>query len=282
MEANLVRHLTESILQALFLASLVSTTPALAACPCPPAELMAELELAYQAYTAFELERFSGRVEGIRARVTCLERPLTPAVAARLHLVQGLQAWLDQDPRSMAAAARAVFAVSPSFQPGPEIAPDGSRIRAVFETAALAEPGASQVFEGVALTLDGEPGQAELPTERAVLVQWSSPDGELRTWYLDGLGVPEALADQLRLLETPAPSVQHRSRWLLVGSGAAGLLGASSLWGAHRVKRAYLDGYEPTAEPRMYAANQALGYAGWALVGGAGLGSLGALWLWEF
>ena len=91
-----------------------------------------------------------------------------------------------------------------------------------------------------------------------------------------------SLVAELRLLAPDAPRPRRRSRWLLVGSGVAGAMGATSLWGANRAGLAYHQTYDPEIEPRLYAANKALGYTGWALVGGAGLGTASALWLWEF
>jgi len=279
---NLVCHLTESTLLALSLALALATNPIQAACPCPPAALMREVELAYRDYTAFELDAFTVRIRELRPQLECLDTPITAPMARQLHLVLGLQAWLDQDPRLMAAAARGVYAVDPSFQPGPDIAPEGSRVRAVFTTARQAGPGGQLALEGVILTVDGLDSSGVLPAERAALVQWRDHGGGARSHYLDGLGVPEVLVAELRLLAPDAPRTRHRSRWLLVGGGAAAVAGSASVWGAHRVELAYHASYDPAQEPRLYAANQVLGYNGWALLGGAGVAATGALWLWEF
>lgn len=260
---------------------LLSVAPR-AACPLGQEQLSARLEEAYRAYTAFELEPFALEVAGIRGDLSCLDAPIAPPVAQRLHLVVGLAAWLDQDPRSMAAAVRAVYALEPGYEPGAEIAPQGSRIRAVFDTAREGEPGLLLAVEAPPLWVDGGLGVSALPQERAALVQWHDRGGTLHSHYLDGLGVPASLVEQLGL-DAPRPAPErHRSRTLALVGGAALLGSAGSLWGAHGLEQRYWASYDPIEARGLYRANRALALGGYGLAALGSVAGAGALVLWEF
>ncbi len=264
------------------LASVLSVTAAQAECPASASSLSDELGRAYSAYTAFELESFEARAASSIRRAECLEGLIAPELAVQLHLVAGLAAWLDQDPRSMAAAVRGVYALEPDFEPGVEVAPEGSRIRAVFDTARAGEPGPSQAVVGPELRVDGRPVDAGMPLERAALVQWTTRDGTVRSWYLDGLGLPSELVDELALAAPSAPHPRHRSRGLVAAGGVALVAGTGALWGAHAARQAYWDSYTLEEEQRYYRLNRSLSVSGYGLLSLGSLGAVGAVVLWEF
>jgi hypothetical protein len=264
------------------LVPLLLATVAEAACPLEARALEDELERAYRAYTTFELEPFARQVEELRAELGCLVYPVDPSAAQRLHLVLGLAAWLDQDPRRMASAVRGVYALDPAFEPSPEIAPQGSRIRAVFDTAQGGEPGLLLAVEAPPLLVDGLPSLDGLPQERAALVQWHDRRGALHSVYLDGLGIPATLVEQLRLDAPSAPVPRHRSRTLAVVGGAALLGGTAALWGAHGLERRFWASHDPDEAQALYRANRALALTGYGLAGVGGCAGVGAVILWEF
>lgn len=182
----------------------------------------------------------------------------------------------------MAAAVRGVYALEPDFVPGDEIAPHGSRILAVFDTARGSGPGSVWAMEVPGLLVDGSPAPGGVPTERAALLQWVEPGGELRSEHLAGLGISEALLDDLRLSTPQQAEPRRPSRWLLVGSGAAVLVGAGALWGAHDVEQRYWASHDPSREASLYRLNRGLAVGGYGLLGVGGMGAVGALVLWEF
>ncbi|MFH1465287.1 MAG: hypothetical protein ABIO70_12950 [Pseudomonadota bacterium] len=256
--------------------------PVLAApCPASSAELAAHVAAARRAYVGFDLDGFAAEVTGVEARLPCLVEVVSPGQALDLHLQLGLSAWLLQDPQALAAAARAVVALDPSFEPPPEIAPQGSRLRAVFATAREGGGGGSVEVDGPALWVDGTLGDPRLPEARAALVQWQAPDAGLQSWYLDGLGLPPELLERLALAAPPVPRARHRSRWLLVAGGVAATGGVAALLGARQLEGAYWQSYDPAAERRLYMANRALGIGGYVLLAGAGAATAGALVLGE-
>ncbi len=262
--------------------TLLLSASAQAACPEAGVDLGAGLRVAVEDYTAFELDGFEERAEALSACAATLDAPITPEQARDLHLVVGLAAWLDQDPRRMAAAVRGVYALDPGFEPGVEIAPSGSRIRAVFDTARAAEPGPVTAIALPGLWVDGAQAPGGLPSERAALVQWTTADGAVRGWYLDGLGVPEALITELRLATPVAPPPRHRSRWLAAAGAGAAVLGGGALVGAYRLEARFWDSYDPDEAQRLYRANRTLALTGTGLLAVGGAGVTGALVLWEF
>jgi hypothetical protein len=253
-----------------------------AACPLEQDQLAARLDGAYRSYTAFELEPFAREVELLSEDLPCLDAPVAPPVAQQLHLMVGLAAWLDQDPRSMAAAVRAIYTLEPGYEPGAEFAPQGSRIRAVFDTARGGEPGSYLAVEAPPLWVDGGTDAPGLPQDRAALVQWRDRRGVLRSHYLDGLGVPEALVDQLSLDAPKAEAPRHRSRTLSLVAGAALLGGGAALWGAHGLEQRYWASFDPGEAQGLYRANRALALGGYGLATVGGAAGAGALILWEF
>jgi hypothetical protein len=265
-----------------FLLLFLLASPPIPAAPCPAsaAALAEHVAAAQQAYVRFDLEAFAAEAAEVRVLLACLGEVVSPGLALDLHLQMGLAAWLDQDPRALAAAARAVVVLDPSFQPPPEIAPEGSRLRAMFATARTGGAGGLIEVAGPALWVDGQPGGPSLPEARAALVQWHAPDAALQSYYLDGLGLPDDLLERLALAAPPAPRGDRRARWLLV-AGAAATGGAASLWGAHRIEAAYWQSYDPAEEQSLYAANRVLGIGGWVLLAGAGAATGGALALGE-
>lgn len=184
--------------------------PAWAACPASPAALRAEMDGAYASYAAFDLSGFSVRAVEVDAELGCLNGALDPETAARAHLVAALRAWVAKDPVQMLSSFRGMLAADPAYTLSPDIAPQGSRVRTVYEEARTAGGGAIRpvaVGPGVVLTVDGRRGLDALPADRASVVQVAPPGGRFRAGTF-----PERRS---RVTSSRPPPVRHpRSRSL--------------------------------------------------------------------
>ena len=263
-------------------------SPARAACPAAPVQFRADLDAAYATYAAFDIPTFSTRASAVGKDLFCLTGVLDAETAARLHLVEGLRAWLAKDPARMVASFRGLVAADPGFMLGADVAPTGSRVRTVLLDAVAAGAGAMRslpVGPGVAVTVDGREAVDSVPAERAALVQVVSGGDAPRTWYLVGdLGSdaelpadllaaaagPDATAD---VTARPASRRDHGSRTLLLGGLAAGFASGASLGFAHDSRSEFFDADQQGDADALYTRNQALGYAGYGLgVAAVGLG----------
>ncbi len=282
--------------------------PAWAACPASPATLRAEMDSAYASYAAFDLAGFSVRAAEVDAELGCLNGALDPETAARAHLVAALRAWVAKDPVQMLSSFRGMVAADPAYTLSPDIAPQGSRVRTVYEEARTAGGGAIRpvaVGPGVALTVDGRRGLDALPAERASVVQVAPQGGPVQSWYVTGevfpsdllatvagpaptvAGAPAPLPATLTPDPTPspettlptaamtatAPRTRHPSRSLLVAGAATGIASATSLLLAANARDAYFENDLAADEPGQYAGNRAFGFVGYGLgVAAVGLG----------
>lgn len=167
--------------------------PAHGDCPSTSAEVAGRASAALEAYTALDIPAFREHHQAFSTALDCLSEPLAPEHAARVHLAWALASWVDRDRDRLAAAFRGVLAADPEYEPGPEIAPDGSAVLDVFQQAWESGPGPEVPLAADDLWVDGEQRTA-VPTERAAVVQLRPPGDALHTWYTWGEGLPPALA----------------------------------------------------------------------------------------
>lgn len=151
----------------------VALLPSLVAAACPEpvaaaalADAVAGAELAFVRLDGAD---FRVRVDAAEAALACLAEPLTPEVAARVHRLFGLSAFVERDAvgaRRAFASARRADPTLPS--PGAGL-PDGHPVRALWAEADAAScPGE----DGRADRWDG---RVDTPACRPGVAQWGDP-----------------------------------------------------------------------------------------------------------
>lgn len=105
------------------LISLASATANPTATPCPTPtplpDLVSHLDAAEAAYGAFELETFETLSTRVFAELPCVSVAISPAIAARLHRLAGLDAYLDRDLPAAELAFAAARRADPDTAPFP-------------------------------------------------------------------------------------------------------------------------------------------------------------------
>lgn len=219
---------------------LLTLHPASAACPATAQELRDELDVALEAYGAFDWDGFSAQLTEVDTSLTCLIERVPADTAADLHLVQALGAFMLRDEAQVQVAFRGALAAAPGFALSEELAPPGHPLRALYEQAAAVPPPiAPQPLGPGDWIVDGERGLTAISTERTTLVQRMDKDGEVETWYLRGGPVPEALLppppppEPERRVRTPPSDRTQALLWSSLGAGVV-TAGAVALAGGTR------------------------------------------------
>ncbi len=152
---------------------------------CNTALLDARLEEAERALGNVDLPAFRAAAEGATATVACLEQALTPAAAARVHRVVGLQAFFDKDADAAAAAFAAARAADPSSTIPESWLPAGHPARKAWIHLDPV-PSASERLEPPLdgdLLFDGLETLAR-PSLRPTIAQWRTDDEVKASVYL--------------------------------------------------------------------------------------------------
>lgn len=100
---------------------------ALAACDqtTDNAALTRGVDAAIEAFTAMEDDRFSSARQAVLAAVPCISEPLRPEVAAAVHRIRGLNAFLDDDSLTAQLYFAAARGIDPSYRFPDSVAPEG-------------------------------------------------------------------------------------------------------------------------------------------------------------
>ncbi len=167
-----------------------------AACPASDAGLQGEIERGIAAYERFDWTSFEASLGMVREQVLCLREVLSPLTAARLHLLEALDAGRRKDEAAALAAFRGLISVLPEYDAQDGLIAPGSMLdRSLGQARALGE-GPTRSLPGAGWTVDGRPGTLGYPTERYAVVQRTSGAG-LHTWSLSGGPLPQDLAAML-------------------------------------------------------------------------------------
>lgn len=233
-----------------------------AACPATVTSLGATAERGIDAYERIDLPVLHAEAANIRREAGCLAGPISPAVAARAHLVVAIDAFTLNDRGGAVASLRGALAADPALSLDVGLVPVGNDLHELLAEARKAGPGDGETATGGLLfTVDGHEDQARLPTERSSLVQGS----QAQSWYLNQGRWP----DELTLLMTPTPS-RHTSRNLLFAGGAVAIASGASLLVAADA-RADFDALGPPSAGRfdeaelLFRRNRAAALTGYGL-----------------
>ena len=183
---------------------LLASGPGRAACPADSAALAADIAAADAAYAAWAWDEFNAAAAMVREDLGCLTAVLRAPRVADVYRLFALSGAVTRDEARTEAAFRGLRAVDPAWAPTLDLAPQGSLLRQTFERAQGSAGGRARPLPPGDWTVDGQPGATGLPTRRATLVQLD--DGDLHTWYLDGLGVPPDLEERLQAPPAAAPA----------------------------------------------------------------------------
>ena len=225
--------------------SLLLLTSALAgaACPVSTTAIGHLADNGIVAFEAMDAAAFEDVVRQIRESVSCPDAAVDGVVAARLHLLMALDAYIRQDPERAQAGFRAVLASDPSFVPSSSLAPRGNELRDLWYAASKDEPGPTADLAKPTVGsfyVDGLPATAR-PSDRPFVLQWIDEEGRVR-WsdYLPAgahlpIEVLAAMHEEDRMdvfkqapppnpVDVPQPSVVDEGR----GSGASATLFAGA------------------------------------------------------
>jgi hypothetical protein len=269
---------------------LLSAAASAAPLGCEPGvtteALATELDKLETAFIAADEAGFQTAFEAFEAQLPCVDAPLDPGVAARVHRAQGARAYLAMQPELTVGAFASARLIEPSFRFPEEAAPAGGPLEKEYLAVELGSRSvaALEAPAGVELLVDGQPAR-ERSADWPVLVQLIGAEQAVAaTAYLwPGEPLPTlpeppppepVAAPEPSLADAPAP-VPSRGRQIAL-FGVAGVAAASSvasLLVADTAASDYRDNSHSLGE-----LNELRGRANtWtALAGGAGLVALGA------
>jgi len=199
-------------LAALTLAGLTAPWDA-AAAPCARAKTLRDIEAtrkaALKAFQEMDDADFSMYVDRTLEIIDCLEEPLAPADAARLHELLVLDAFFLDDLEGARRSLQSAINAIEGYQLPADLVPEGHPLRPMFdEVRAQAEaPGLPLADETFRVTVDGTEAD-RIPTDRPVLLQRLDVTGAvLETRYVDpGGALPDWAPLQTPAQEAPPPA----------------------------------------------------------------------------
>ncbi|MFH1469272.1 MAG: hypothetical protein ABIO70_33115 [Pseudomonadota bacterium] len=260
------------------------------ACPAAPETLRAEMQQALQDYEAMEADAFLGHVQQLVADAGCVTAPLSRSDAFQLYQLQSLYAFVNDDHEGMRASLRAMLAVRPEYVLPEDLAAPGSTMAEAYAAVKQAPPAASAPLQGGdTWYVDGVMGVAELPGERAALVQHLAASGTLETWLISGGALPEGLAAHLEssgatpladAAHRPSPTASHQghpSRTLAIGGAASAALAVAGFAVASSAYHRFPDATDRTKAESLEGLNHGATIAGGVCAAAGGGLLLGAV-----
>jgi hypothetical protein len=264
---------------------LASPLPA-AADPCaeryPTARLDEKLDEGERAFADLDDETFLRAVDEAALINRCLDGLISPALAARLHWLNGIQLYLRNDHQRSAASLSGARGLETAWALPESVLPKDHELRAIFD----AQPAAAQVEQAPEpaqgqLYFDGRASMAR-PIDRATVFQLVLADQQVETtaYVFPGDGLP-AYATRRRNPDrssagTAAPRERRRlaNPWLLTGAGlSAG--GAVGSWLVARKAESDFKTYDPDFTLDDLDRLQGRANAGGATATGLGVAAVG-------
>lgn len=231
--------------------------------------------------------------EDLWAALPCVSEPLSPSLAAAVHLIEGLHAWLRANPGETLRRFQAAYAANIPVRLPETLSVPGSDL-AELEVRAMGSPAPErepvEVEPGVQLVVDGRLTQA-LPSGlpsivQGLLVEEGEQEGRAAWTVYHSPGEP---LPTLNLSAPPDPARARRRVAVLGLSGGAlatGLTAGLLYRAALGRKHAALDGatapYSKEEVESLAQAERMMTGSGWAGGLAVGLGGTSALLLFAF
>ncbi|NCG21398.1 MAG: hypothetical protein GWP91_20500 [Rhodobacterales bacterium] len=236
-------------------------------------------ESSAQAYQDADLNRFIETTSKLEELIPCLAEPIPRNVAAGVHRMMGLRAFIDRKGEKSEAAFGAARVIESAYRFPETMVPPGHPIMMAYESLDVSDPPTKSVpsAEGGYFQFDGRPG-FERPVTLPTVTQLFNADGGVEVsaylWPADGMfdyivGSPAVLSGQ----DTAIDFRKKGPNLPLAISAAGSGLAAGVLYGLASGKNAQFNSpgapYEDGASLRASANTYALasGSAGVVAVG---------------
>lgn len=176
-------------------AALLVASPAVAECEqrVPTGALTRSVTALEQAWVDFEEDEVIARRDDLMAEIECVDVPLSPTLAARVHRALGLGHVAAGDPEAGARAFLAAREADPTLGMTSTLAPEGSPVERLYlRPGAGIPPTPLDRPRRGRLLLDGRASD-ERSSEHPTVLQHLSSRGDLQdTWLLEpGQPLPE-------------------------------------------------------------------------------------------
>lgn len=179
---DLMGRLSKPILVA---AALHTPAAALAACPTPTTsvDVIEEAEASAEAYKNADLVGFVKHTTQLEAAIPCLAEPLERNVAAQVHRMMGLRAFVDQKSEKSQEAFGAARGIEPAYRFPETMVPPGHPIMDAYEAMAADEIAVRKdvpTAAGGYFQFDGR-SSTERPVNVPTVAQLFNGDGGIET-----------------------------------------------------------------------------------------------------
>ena len=267
--------------RAFLLVAIFVSTPAWADCPLPKTavDVIEEAEASAEAYKNADLVGFVKHTTQLEAVVVCLGEPLDRNVAASVHRMMGLRAFIDQKGEKSEQAFGAARSIEPNYRFSETMIPQGHPIMKAYEAMPADQFDELKDVEAAAdgyFQFDGRTG-LQRPVNVPVVAQLFDGNGAVRTssylWPTDGMFDYErgdaANPDSVLTLDTrkrgPNVPLAASAGGAAVLSGVAYAVAASSAAKYRSAETPYADG------PGLVSTNHTFT----VVAGGAGVAAVG-------
>lgn len=163
--------------------------PAWADCTfdAPPERLAAALDAAEQAYVSLDVPEFERAMTEVDFVVPCLEAPVDPTTAARLHRMRGLGRFAAGDRQGAEQSLRAARALEPQYEFPEAVLPKGFELRDLYEGIPAGAPATQRLPRAARGAITWFDGMATRERPVSVPALWQLVDGQdvKQTVYLE-------------------------------------------------------------------------------------------------
>lgn len=257
---------------------LLLAASAHAGCPATVTDLGAGIASVERAFATLDAAGVASGGTRLDLLAACLDAPITPALAVRLHATEGLVAFVAGDTDTAATAFAAARRINPAWVPDPALVPKGHPIRALALRVDPATLGTERVAAPASGTLDfdGEPG-LDRPSGTPTVAQWVVDGTVVSGAYVwpDAPLPPYDVAGRVGSIPSGPRASSGVGPWL--GVSAVGVVASlTSFYVAGRARTAWEEATTGAEVETHYRENHVLVGVGAtfgvvALVGGAGV-----------